>query len=530
VSRWGDDGSCEHPFAFESADSTPHKDNAFSQTKVKDQMDLRQYIRVLRAHWRLIILAVLVSVAAAVLIDSVRTSTYSARTQLFVTAGGVRADLSQMYQGELLSQQRVQSFARIVNSPEMARRIILQLHLRESIHAVQTEISASVPPGTVVIDITVKDHSPELAKGIADSIGKQFPAFVNRLETTQGSSSPVKIGVTSQAELPTHPVSPKKLLDLGLALLLGFSLGVVLAVVRESLDTRIKDPEVVAAIVAAPIVAMITRDRRAERGSLAVISDSFPRQAEEYRSLRTNIGIGHTFRSIVVSSAIGGESTTTVVANLGIALAQAGYRVVLVDANLRRPALARMLGISSDGGLSDVLARQVDVQDAVRTWRPGLPLGVLPSGPLPPNPSELLGSQRLAASLEALTKGADVVILDSPPLLEFTDAAVVARMTTGVLLVTRLGSTRADQLEDATKSLRIVNADVLGVVLNGMPAGRARGRRNPSRRSGVRSSSEIQVPEPRRQSSQSESRPGAGADKRRRRGAATAKQDEGSSS
>jgi succinoglycan biosynthesis transport protein ExoP len=490
-------------------------------------MDLRQYIRVLRAHWLLITLAILVSGGAALVIDSVRTSTYSARTQLFVSTSNVPTDLSNLYQGELLAQQRVLSYARIVNSPTMIQRIIQQRHLRESIHQIQTEIGVTVPPGTVVIDITVKNHSPQVAKAIADSIGDQFPAFVNTLETPQGRlASPVKISVTSPAELPTHPVSPRKLLDLGLGVLLGLIAGVALAVVLESMDTRIKDGDVAAAILAAPIVATISKDRRSRREPLAVVNAGFSPQAEEYRRLRTNIRIGQGLRSLVVSSAISSEGKTTVVANLGIAFAQAGYRVVLVDANLRRPALARMLGMSSAGGLSDVLVGKIDVQAAVQKWRAGLALGVLTSGAPQPNPSELLGSQGLAVALEALTQQADVVILDSPPLSEFTDAAVLAKVTSGVLLVTGLGSIHAEQLEDAAESLRAVDANTLGVVLNSVPAGRPGGRRNPSRRPRARTGSEVQVPVPPRES---DVRSRASGDSKLRRGRATARDEESSS-
>ena len=216
--------------------------------------------------------------------------------------------------------------------------------------------------------------------------------------------------------------------------------------------------------------------------------------------MRTNIRIGQGLRSLVVSSAVSSEGKSTVVANLGIAFAQAGYRVVLVDANLRRPALARMLGLSSGGGLSDVLVGKIDVQDAVQKWRPGLALGVLTSGAPQPNPSELLGSQRLAAALEALTQQADVVILDSPPLSEFTDAAVLAKMTSGVLLVTGLGSIHAEQLEDAAESLRAVDANTLGVVLISVAADRPGASRNQSRRPRARTGSEVQVPVPSRES------------------------------
>src|SRR5207245_4869465 len=139
---------------------------------------------------------------------------------------------------------------------------------------------------------------------------------------------------------------------------------------------------------------------------------------------------------------VASEGKTLIVANLGIAFAQAGCRVVLVDADLRRPKLAKLLGLSSTVGLTNVLVENVPVLDALQTWQDELPLEVLSSGQQPPNPSELLGSQRFASTLSTLTDRADLVILDAPAVLPVADAAILGRVTSGVILVARVASTR----------------------------------------------------------------------------------------
>jgi succinoglycan biosynthesis transport protein ExoP len=398
------------------------------------------------------------------------TSTYAARTQLFVSTGGAPADPSETYQGGLFSQQRVLSYASIVSSPAVAKAVIEQLRLPYGIRELQEEIRASVPAGTVLIDVTVEDRSPRRAKAIADAVGQQFSRFVETLEAPSGGrSSPVRVSVTSQARIPTSPVSPQKGVYVALGGLVGLLLGIGAVVALEAVDSRVKSEDDVAGMVGAPVLASIADDHRARRRPLVVLHDPFSAQAEEYRRLRMNLRVLRADRglqSLVVSSAVASEGKTVTVANVGISLAQAGQTVVLVDADLRAPNLAVVLGLSSDAGLTDVLVDDFPLRQALQAWGDGLPLEVLASGRQPPNPSELLGSQRFATVLRSLTERADLVILDAPALLPVTDAAILARVTSGLILVTRLRSTRSAQVQMATQTLRAVEEGVVGIVLN----------------------------------------------------------------
>jgi capsular exopolysaccharide synthesis family protein len=192
-------------------------------------------------------------------------------------------------------------------------------------------------------------------------------------------------------------------------------------------------------------------------------------RGEEFRHLRTNIrflSVDRQIGSFVVTSAMPGEGKTSTASNLAIALAQAGQPVVIVDADMRRPSVADTFGISGAVGLADVLLGEVSLRDAVQKWRPDLPLYILPSGPTPPNPSELLGSQQLEKLIQSMRETNMIVVFDSPPLLPVTDAAVLARATDGALLVARVGKTRTDQLETAAEVLRTANAPILGAIAN----------------------------------------------------------------
>jgi polysaccharide biosynthesis transport protein len=445
-------------------------------------MDLRQYARVLRAHWLLIGSSVFVCAGLAAIFAWTRPPVYAAEVQLYVSSSipSSRASSTERYAAILLSQQRVVSYLQLVATPPVVRSVNDELGLSLSVDDFQGKVSAVRPEGTVLINVTVRDRSPELAKAIANALGKRFPSFLESLEVPRGQKgSSVKVTVTRPAQRPTQPVSPRKKLYLLLGTLAGLVLGVGAAVVREALSRRIRDAEDADTLTGLPVLGSIAEQGRAKRQPLVMANEPASAQAEEYRRVRTSlytlIGQGEV-GSFVISSPAGGEGKTVIAANLGIAFARSGSRVILVDADFRRPKLADVMGLSPALGLADVLVDGRPLEHALSGWKPGLELDVLAAGLPPPNPSELLGSRQFADVLDDLSLRADVVILDTPPVLPTTDATVLAPLTAGAILVARAGSTRADQLLSAVDSLESVHARVLGVVVNGLPR-RSAGRR-----------------------------------------------------
>lgn len=440
-------------------------------------MDLRQYVNTLRARWKLVVVCLIAGVGGAAALVWIREPVYSAETQLFVSTRTASTDPSHTYEGGLFAQQRVFSYAKIVSSPPVIEGVIDQLRLTMSVKQLQNQISASVPTDTVLIDVTVKDKSPRGAAAIANAIGDQFPRFVQTLETPgQDKASPVTVSVARPAEEPTSPVAPNAPLYLALGALLGLILGVGGAVLRELLDSRVLEARDAAAVLGAPVVGLLPKQRKIKNHPLIMISEPTSAAAEAFRRLRTNVralSVDQGMRSLLVSSALPAEGKTFVVANLGVALAQAGHRVVVVDADLRAPRLTPMFGIEATVGLTNVLIDNIPVADVLCRYG-GLPLDVVPSGPLPLFPSELLGTERFQDVLRDLADRADIVILDAPALLPVTDAAILAQLTSGVILVTRASSTKTGQLESAAQSLRSVDRQVLGVVMNWMPATKER--------------------------------------------------------
>ena len=457
-------------------------------------MDLKRFVDVLRSHWLMIVVVVVLCTGAAGAFVWHQTPSYTARTQLFVSTPTTPGNLSLTYQGGLFSQQRVLSYARIVSSPRVARTVIDSLRLPMSVEQLQRAIHASVPVNTVLIDVTVDDRSPERAAAIAREIGVQFPRFVSSLETPPGRNvTPVKVSVTSPAEVPSTPSSPRRELALAIAAFVGLVLGIGIAILRSLFDTRIRSASDASYVAEAPVLGNVPNHRANVKGSLAAV-DVSSAAGEAYRRLRTNLrvlGRDGGRKAFVVSSALPEEGKTVIVANLGIAFAQAGYHVALVDGDLRKPRLADTLGLSSKVGLTNVLTRGMPLDAALQRWGEGLTLSLLASGPLPDNPSELLGSPEFASVLGELERAYDIVIIDSPALLLVTDAAILAQVASRVLLVTRQNSTRADQLRSAVDDLRVIDTQILGVVLNRSRKGHASPYRS---RADQTSSGRVRVP------------------------------------
>jgi len=442
-------------------------------------VDLRDYVRLLRRRWRLIALCALLGIAAALAATLTQTKVYTASFQFFVSAQGSPStassgsgDINNAYTGGLFTQQRVKSYADVLQSPRLGELVAKDLGLQRSAAAVASQVTATAPLDTVLINLSVKDPSPVMAQRIAQSIGIQFPKVVEQLEKpTSGGPAPVKVSVIQPAALPSTPTSPRPTLNLALGLLVGLAVGVGGAVLRETLDTSVKSPEQAEELVGAPMLGAISFDPNAPKNPLVVHTAPNSARSEAFRQMRTNlqfVDIEHALRSVVVTSSVPGEGKSTTTCNLSLSLAEAGVRVILLEGDLRRPRVAEYMGLEGAVGLTSVLLGRVPLEDALQSWGDGA-LRVLPSGPLPPNPSELLGSAGMEELLRRLEGLADIILIDAPPLLPVADAAVLGAMTSGVLMLVRSNRTNIEQVKRATTTAKAVGATVLGVILNAVP-------------------------------------------------------------
>lgn len=437
-------------------------------------MELRDFLRVLRRRWRIVVALVVLSTTTAVTLTALSTRVYQADAQVFVSlqdSGG--GTTSGAYQGNLFSQERVKSYAKIANSPKVTGAVVDQLDLDLTPAQVASKITATAPADTVLVDLVVRDPSPIRARDIANAVSTQFAKVVSDLERPpSGRTSPVSVTVVRPAELPVTPVAPRSAINIALGLLLGVAIGVAVAVLRETLDTTIKSTEDVQKLTGIAPLGVIAYDGAAQRNPLVSQLDTRTGRGEAFRTLRTNLrfaDVDSPPRMVVISSSVAGEGKSTTACNLAITLASAGVNVVLVEADLRRPRVADYMGIEGAAGLTDVLIGRVALDEVLKRWG-GSTLQVLTSGALPPNPSELLSSEHMADLLAALREHTDIVLIDAPPLLPVTDAAVLARQCDGALLVVRHGKTTREQATRALAALSSVGSRVLGTVLNMAPS------------------------------------------------------------
>lgn len=436
-----------------------------------ESLTLQGYLQVLRKHWILIAVCTGLAIAAASAVILTTSPTYTASVQLFVSTRGT-TDISGAYTGDLFTQSRVKSYTDIVGTPAVTAPVIARLRLPETPAQLAGKISASAPLNTVLIDISVHDRMPVIAANIANAVAAQFVNVVDELERPAASTvSTVKVSIVRPATVPLAPTSPRKKLDLALGLLVGLAIGAGGAVLRESLDQSVGSPEDVQAATDAPTIGAIAYDGDARGHPLIVHERAHSTRSESFRQLRTNlqfIDVDHAPKSIVITSSVPEEGKTTTACNLAIALGQAGQKVLLVEADLRRPRVGGYLGVEGAVGLTHLLIGKATLADVIQPWGDGL-IDVLPSGATPPNPSELLGSRQMQDLVRRFEQQYDMVLFDTPPLLPVTDAAVLASFTSGAVVVVRYGKTRRDQLANAVNALRAVDVAVLGVVMNMTP-------------------------------------------------------------
>jgi capsular exopolysaccharide synthesis family protein len=437
-------------------------------------VELRDYIRIIRKNWILIVAVALLGVLGAGAASLLTPPTYTSSTSLFVSIQRTSSDTAQdISTGGTYVQNQIKSYAQTATSPLVLQPVIDQLKLSETAATLAKRVTATAPLDTVVLEIAATDQSPQQAARIVNAVGKNLIAAVDDLEKPSNSStSPVKISTIQPGVEPTAASSPNVRLNLVLGLILGLALGVLGSILRTVLDTRIHSSRDVELITDATLLGGITFDDEAADRPLVVQVSPQSARAEAFRQLRTNlqfVELTDESRSFVITSSVPSEGKSTTSVNLAITLAEAGSRVLLIDGDLRRPKVAEYMGIEGAVGLTDHLIGRATLEDVLQSWGGGS-LDVLPAGQVPPNPSELLGSKAMINLLAKLEKTYDTILIDAPPLLPVTDAAILSKLVKGgAVMVVGAGKIRRAQLEAAIASLETVGGRLVGLILNMIP-------------------------------------------------------------
>lgn len=431
-------------------------------------MTLRTYLVVLGERWKLIALFVLAATAVAILVTVTATKEYEADVQVF--AASAQNDPAAAYQGAAFGITQAATLAKTATSDAVVKGVLTDTKVPLSEDALRSKLSATATAGQSIIDLHVTDTDPNRAAELANSAAKYFINTVNSYYPEVNGVRSLTLHITRAASAPSSPVSPKPVLNIALGAILGLLVGIAVAVARDLFDNRIKNVEKLAKVAGKPAMGVIVEDPKANRHPIATRAGARNIRAENFRQLRANLQFANVDehpRVIAITSSIPSEGKTMVALNLASTLAEAGFTVCLVDADLRRPTVAKLMGLPGAVGLTSVLIHQISLDEALQNA--GSNLHVLSSGPTPPNPSEVLASSYVRDVIRSLLDRVDYVVLDTAPLLPVADGSEVAALADGALLVGRHKLTTEPQVKRAVEALRGVDAALLGVVFNRMP-------------------------------------------------------------
>jgi polysaccharide biosynthesis transport protein len=439
-------------------------------------MELIRYAHVLRRWAWMIILCPFVAAVAAAIISFLLPPVYQANVSLLVRpAQPLTVDPGS---ATLTSDQISRTYAQLMTERPLLEQVNADLDLHTTPENLAKLIKVSPQVNTTIIDVSADNTNPSLARDIANTLVSDFIAQVKSIEqqenTNPTSQTKDNLVVVSPAVTPVKPISPNIPLNTIIALIGGLVVALAIAFLMEYVDQSIKtDEDLTIRVGLIPIAHVpFTQSAKKKRGELVSLQSELP-TAEAYRNLRTNIlfsGVDRKLTSILVTSAFPGEGKSRTAANLAVVLAEAGHKTLLIDADFRRPSQHRIFGIVSNVGITNLILQDRTEAEAVHAVE-GIPnLWVVPSGPRPPNPSEMLGSARMVALLERFAHHFTYVVIDTPPVMAVTDALVVSAKTDATLLVAEQGRTTIPGLKHTREAIERVGGRTIGVVMNKLRA------------------------------------------------------------
>jgi polysaccharide biosynthesis transport protein len=501
---------------------------------------LRDYLQILRRRKWLVVQTLVLVPLAAVAFSLQQKPVYEASADVLLSRQNLANTLNGLQDptASVQADRVAQTQADIARSPAVARRVIAQLHLTDRTAGdLLANSSVTAKQGADILGFTVRDRDAALAARLADAYATQYRLYRHALDTDALQAARVEVEQriadlgtsrgalyeslvekeqqlrtmealqTSNSTVINRPssasqVSPRPFRNAVLGLVLGLFIGVGFAFLRETLDTRVRSAQEIGDRLGLPLLARIPEPAKRLRADdrLVMLADPAGVDAEAFRMLRTNIEfatLGHDVKTVVVTSAVEKEGKSTTIANLAVALARGGQKVILVDLDLRRPFLDKFFDLQGRPGITQVALGRASLNDAIvrvpivpiepnASLRPRYDLSgnedngsgrlaILGTGPIPPDPGEFVGSHRLAEVLEELRGLADVVLVDAPPVLHVNDAMVLSSRVDGLLLVSRMETLRRPMLTELHRLLESTPAHKVGYVVTGAESDEAYG-------------------------------------------------------
>jgi succinoglycan biosynthesis transport protein ExoP len=442
-------------------------------------LELAEYGRAIARGWLIVIACVLAGVGAAAYSTSGVTPAYQSSVTFYVVSPPAAGQSS--LQSLELSRGRIAAYASLVKSDKFIEELIPSSPTGLSASEIADSISASADQDTLMLTVVVRLPDATQANATAQAI-------VGNLNSALGDmgGGQTELNVVAGPTLETEPVSPRLTLNLGLGGLLGLAAGVAIVVSRRLMDKTLRTSEEVEEAAGLPLLARVPVGGGSVGRNVSRVSGRRPASLveEAARRLRTNINHlpGMPASGVfVISSARAGEGKSTVALMLARAWAEAGERVLLVEAELRNPRLAGVLELGNGPGLADVLTGRAALGKAVQhTVNDGL--HVVTAGTVPANPTELLAGEAMAATLREMRSTYSRVVIDAPAMQPFSDAALLSVQADWTVMVVRYARVSRELLQTSLRNLELVKGRVAGVVFNALPLRLSEGHKQPSRR------------------------------------------------
>ena len=456
-------------------------------------MEFTEFINLLQRRFGLIATSIAICFGWSINVTSNAIPIFESTVTVFVATppsiadsiAGSPSKIGELVTGNTFGQARVKSYASIVNNRSTLEPVIEELNLGYTPEELASFVKSNALSDTVLIQITVANPDPNLAAEIANSVAKHFSDTIQNIElnSTLDLSQLIRASIVKEAVANPTPVYPRKFFNYVLGIFVGSLLGLAISLFLKMMDKSLKNE---GDIGTTALLGVIAFDQSAKSFPLTIELDTYNARTEAFRVIRTNIL--HELdkskvQSFLVTSCFAAEGKSTSSLNIGFAIAQSGYRVLVIEADMRRPSFKnyyQQLGIAvsekyrSDYGLS-VLLDPSRKKLTLRNFNMNLNatkfpnLSILQSGPTPTNPAELLGTEVFHDLIELAESEFDYVIIDTPPALSVADATIVARVVSKVALIIHAGKTSKNNFQALQAALRDVDVELMGAVLNKVP-------------------------------------------------------------
>ena len=431
-------------------------------------MTLIDYLDVMRRHWRLIAGLTLLGAICGGVFASAGQPMYRSSVTVLVSADKA-GSTSDLVQGSAYVESLVTSYATMATSELVLGPVIEELDLDTTSRGLAGSVRAESPTATVLIDIHAERPDPVEARDLANTVAAELASAVSEVSPTLRGRPAVRVTTIQSATTPGAPFSPNVRRSAALGAGLGLMLGVAGALLLRALGGRVREAGDVVAMSPTPVLGEVVQAPRRTRLPSVVLSEPRSAEAESVRAVAANmhyLGVDGGLKSFLVTSASPAEGKSSVACALALILAERSAGVLVVDADLRSPAVHALTGLLPDVGLSNVIVGDLPLEDAVQTWT-DTGVDVLTGGPVPPNPGQLLNSNAVRAVLNEAKKRYDVVIVDTGPLSLVSDAVWLGHHVDGVLVVARRGRTKTKSLARVLQTLASARTPAAGVVVNG---------------------------------------------------------------